>query len=45
MKENSWGLCNGNGKGYAGIPKMHEHEKHVNDMQMRQTDESWGMTS
>ena len=28
-----------------GSQKMWEHENHVDDVQMRQTDESWWMTS
>ena len=28
-----------------GIRKMQEYENHVDDMQMRQTDESWWMMS
>ena len=39
------GSGNSNGIGYAGVLKMQEHEKHVNNMQMRQTDKSWQMTS
>ena len=33
-----WGSGNSNGKGYVGILKMQEHEKHVDIMQTMQID-------
>ena len=39
-RENSWKTGNEHGNGYAGMTKMQEHEKHVNDVQTSQADES-----
>ena len=43
MEENLWstGYLYGN----AGSGKVQEHKNHVDDVQMRQTDKSWWMSS
>ena len=45
MEENLWSTGYLYGNVHAGSGKMQERENHVDDMQMRQTDESWWMSS